>query len=99
ATLLDGRSVAVKVQRPDIRNQIAMDLEVLIDLAAFLDRHTDIAKRYMLHATIEEFLKVILKELDFKQEAQNLVVLGENLREYEKIVVPMPVDEYTTSKV
>ena len=99
ATLLDGRSVAVKVQRPDIRNQIAMDLEVLIDLAAFLDRHTDIAKRYMLHATIEEFRKVILKELDFKQEAQNLVVLGENLREYEKIVVPMPVDEYTTSKV
>ena len=70
AILLDGRSVAVKVQRPDIRNQIAMDLDVLIDLAAFLDRHTDIAKRYMLHATIEEFRKVILKELDFKQEAR-----------------------------
>ena len=99
AVLLDGRSVAVKVQRPDIRNQIAMDLDVLIDLAAFLDRHTDIAKRYMLHTTIEEFRKVILKELDFKQEARNLVVLGENLREFEKIVVPMPVDEYTTSKV
>ena len=99
AVLLDGRSVAVKVQRPGIRNQIAMDLDVLFDLAAFLDRHTDIAKRYMLRATIEEFRKVILKELDFKQEARNLVVLGENLREYEKIVVPMPVEEYTTSKV
>lgn len=99
ATLLDGRSVAVKVQRPDIRNQIAMDLDVLIDLAAFLDRHSDIAKRYMFHATIEEFRKVLLKELDFKQEAQNLVVLGENLRGFEKIVVPMPVDAYTTSKV
>jgi predicted unusual protein kinase regulating ubiquinone biosynthesis (AarF/ABC1/UbiB family) len=99
AILLDGRSVAVKVQRPGIRDQIAMDLDVLIDLGGFLDKHISLAKRYMLRETIEEFRKAILRELDFKQEAQNLITLAENLREYEKIVVPMPVDAYTTSKV
>jgi predicted unusual protein kinase regulating ubiquinone biosynthesis (AarF/ABC1/UbiB family) len=99
AVLLDGRSVAVKVQRPGIRDQITLDLEVLIELAGFLDRHIDVVKRYALQATIEEFRKAILRELDFKQEAQNLKILGENLREYEKIVVPMPVDACTTSKV
>jgi predicted unusual protein kinase regulating ubiquinone biosynthesis (AarF/ABC1/UbiB family) len=99
AVLLDGRSVAVKVQRPGIHDRIAMDLKVLIELAGFLDRHTDVAKRYMLQATMEEFGKAVLNELDFRQEARNLVVLEENLREFGKIVVPMPIDAFTTSKV
>ncbi len=99
AILLDGRSVAVKVQRPGIHDQIVMDLDVLIDLAGFLDRHTDVAKRYMLQATMEEFRKAILREPDSGQEAPNLVILAENLREYEKIVVPMPIETLTTSKV
>lgn len=99
AVLRDGRSVAVKVQRPGIHNQIIMDLDVLIDLCGFLDRHTDVAKRYMLQTTVEEFRKAILRELDFRREARNLVILAENLREYEKIVVPMPIEALTTSKV
>jgi predicted unusual protein kinase regulating ubiquinone biosynthesis (AarF/ABC1/UbiB family) len=99
AVLIDGRSVAVKVQRPGIRKQIATDLDMLIDLAGFLDRHIDVARRYMLQATIEEFRKAVLRELDFRQEALNLVLLADNLREYDKIVVPMPIDAFTTSKV
>ncbi len=99
AILLDGRSVAVKVQRPGIRDQIALDLDVLLELAGFLDRHIDMAKRFMLQETIEEFRKALVRELDFKEEAQNLVILSENLEEYEKIVVPLPVHAYTTSKV
>ncbi|SPF50157.1 ABC-1 domain protein [Syntrophobacter sp. SbD1] len=99
AILLDGRSVAVKVQRPGIRDQIALDLDVLLELAGFLDRHIDVAKRFMLQETIEEFRKALVQELDFKEEAQNLVILSENLEEYEKIVVPLPVHAYTTSKV
>lgn len=99
AVLLDGRLVAVKVQRPGIRHQITIDLELLFDLAEFLDRHSDMAKRYMLPETIEEFRKAILRELDFEQEAQNLMLLAENLTEYDKIVVPLPIEAYTTSKV
>ena len=99
AVLFDGRSVAVKVQRPGIHDQIVMDLDVLTDLTGFLDRHTDVAKRYMLQATMEEFRSAVLRELDFRREARNLVLLAENLREYKKIVVPLPIDAYTTSKV
>ncbi len=99
AILPDGRSVAVKVQRPGIRDRIAMDLEVLNELGGFLDKHISAARRYMLRETIEEFRKAILRELDFRQEAQNLVALSENLKGYVKIVVPLPVDAYTTSRV
>ena len=41
AALRDGRRVAVKVQRPDIREQIVKDLEALREIAAFADQHTE----------------------------------------------------------
>jgi len=99
AVLQDGRHVAVKVQRPDIRGQIVADLDALEDLAEFLDKHTTMGKRYMLQETLGEFRKALLREMDFRQEAQNLNLLGENLRDYDLIVVPSPIEEYTTSRV
>lgn len=99
AILRDGRQVAVKVQRPGIPSRIARDLEVFLDVASFLDRHVDAARRFMLHETIGEFRNAIIKELDFSQEARNLVTLAENLKDYKSIVVPSPVKELTTSKV
>jgi predicted unusual protein kinase regulating ubiquinone biosynthesis (AarF/ABC1/UbiB family) len=38
-------------------------------------------------------------ELDYRREAHNLTVLGENLAGFERIVVPSPVDGYTTARV
>jgi len=99
ATLRDGRTVAVKVQRPNIRDQIVKDLDAFEDVAEFLDKHTVAGRRYMLQATLGEFRKAILRELDFRQEAQNLNILGNNLKQYEHIVVPKPIEEYTTSLV
>ena len=40
AILHNGRPVAVKVQRPGIRKEIAEDMEVLTDIARFADEHT-----------------------------------------------------------
>jgi predicted unusual protein kinase regulating ubiquinone biosynthesis (AarF/ABC1/UbiB family) len=99
AKLSDGRLVAVKVQRPHIRDQIIKDLDAFEDVAEFLDKHTATAKRYMLQATLAEFRKAILRELDFRQEAQNLTILRNNLGNYRHIVVPSPIEEYTTSRV
>src|SRR4051794_2936818 len=44
ARLRDGRAVAVKVQRPNVREAMVDDLEALEDIAAFLDDHTEIGK-------------------------------------------------------
>ncbi len=99
AQLLDGREVAVKVQRPDIRDQMMEDLDAFHDLAEFLENHTDIAKKVMLIATLEEFRKSLIRELDYRQEAHNLRTLAENLKEFDHLVVPLPIDDYTTSRV
>ena len=41
----------------------------------------------------------MLRELDFKLEANNLLAFAENLREFERIVIPDPVENFTTSRV
>jgi predicted unusual protein kinase regulating ubiquinone biosynthesis (AarF/ABC1/UbiB family) len=99
ARLRDGRRVVVKVQRPGIRQVILEDLEIFNDIAAAVDKHTDIGRRYAFEDMLEEFRKTLLRELDYQWEARNLRTLGENLRAYERIIVPEPVNDYTTSRV
>ena len=99
ATLRDGRTVAVKVQRPGIREQIVEDLESFAEIAGVLDRHSEAGKLYQFERMVEEFRKSLLRELDYRQEAQNLLALRENLSEFPRIVVPGPVEDYTTSRV
>jgi predicted unusual protein kinase regulating ubiquinone biosynthesis (AarF/ABC1/UbiB family) len=99
ATLRDGRDVALKIQRPGIREQVLADLEALADIAAFLVEHTDPGQRYNVDQLFEEFRKSMLRELDFRQEASHLIALRRNLQEIEEICVPEPVLGYSTSRV
>ena len=71
AVTLDGRTVAVKVQRPGIRPVIEQDLEILKDLAAFLDRHVTSLSSLNPVSVAKEFGKTLHKELDFTHEASN----------------------------
>ncbi|PYS91268.1 MAG: ABC transporter [Acidobacteria bacterium] len=99
AELRAGRPVVVKVQRPGIREIIVADLDALGELAAFLDEHTETGRRYDFTIMLGELRKSLLRELDYREEAANLVTLGESLSEFELIVVPSPVADYTTSRV
>ena len=99
ATLRDGRAVAVKVQRPGIREQIVEDLEAFTEIAVVLDRHSDAGKLYQFEKMVDEFRKTILRELDYRQEAQNLVALRKNLEGFPRIFVPAPIEDYTTTRV
>ena len=99
ARLRTGRLVAVKVQRPGIREEVLCDLEALEDIAEFLDKHTEAGRRYEFCGMLDQFRKSLLRELDYKQEAQHLAILANNLREFEQLVVPDAIPDYTTSRV
>jgi predicted unusual protein kinase regulating ubiquinone biosynthesis (AarF/ABC1/UbiB family) len=96
ATLRDGRRVVVKVQRPNIRKQIADDFEVLDQIAEFVDAHTELGRRYRFLKILDEFRSSIRQELNYDREAQNLIVLAANLKEFELIQVPQPVPDYSS---
>ena len=99
AEMRDGREVVVKVQRPDIREVIVADLEALGEIAHFLDLHTELGKRYEFDNMLLNLRKSLLRELDFTVEANNLHTIGENLAEFENIIVPEPVDDFTTTRI
>lgn len=99
AQLRDGRPVVVKIQRPDIRPAIAEDFEVLQQIAAMLDAHTEAGQRYRFSDVVEEFRTTIQNELDYELEAHNLSALGRNLEEFDLIQIPQPVLDYTTRTV
>jgi len=99
ARLRDGRQVAVKVQRPGIREAMLEDLDALDEIAEFLDKHTAAGKRYEFCQMLDQFRKSLLRELDYRQEATNLTIIGKHLREFERVIVPAPILDYSTSRV
>ena len=99
ARMRDGRPVAVKVQRPDIQLRIEQDLEAITEIAGFADRHVEAARRLGLQSMVEEFRHAMLAELDYTAEAANLEVLAANLADFDRIVVPCPVPDFTTRRV
>ncbi len=99
ATLRDGRLVAVKVQRPGIAKQVQQDLDVLDQIAALADEHTQAGRRYEFQPMVREFRKALALELDYRQEASHLKTLGQNLAGFDRISVPLPVDRYVSPRV
>jgi ubiquinone biosynthesis protein len=99
AVLRGGRTVAVKVQRPGIREQIVKDLDALTDVVEFMDQHTKQGRKYEPARVLEEFRRTLLSELDYGREARNMATLDANLAEFERIIVPRPVEDYSTGRV
>jgi ubiquinone biosynthesis protein len=99
AILHDGRPVVIKVQRPGIRARMVQDLDVLAEVAEFLDNHTEVGRRADYSSVLEEFRKMLLRELDYRQEAQNLLLLNKNLAAFEHIIVPKPIEDFSSSRV
>jgi ubiquinone biosynthesis protein len=99
AKLKDGTKVAVKVQRPDIRKVIDLDLAILHDLARFTEKHvTDLSGMNPV-GVVEEFSDTLLKELDFTHEADNAARYRTQFKGNRAIKVPKVYEEYSTSRV
>lgn len=99
AVLRDGRAVAVKVQRPGIRAQVVDDMEVIDELASFVAEHTRFGRQLGFQDLAKEFRRSTMAELDYTKEAANLRLIGENLADLDRIRIPRPIDDYTTSTV
>lgn len=99
AILPSGKKVAVKVQRKDIQKTILEQLEAFKQICTFLENNSEWGKKYQILQKFGTLETILLKELDYTKEANNLKILARNLQEFEKMVVPLPVDKYTTSRV
>jgi len=99
AELHSGRPVAVKVQRPGIAKQFMEDLNTLDELTALAVNHLETAKTYAIDEVFAELRRILINELDYKKEAQNLKTLKRNLQQFEHLIIPAPVSDYSSTRV
>lgn len=99
ATLRDGREVAVKVQRPDVEQQIAQDLDILLGIARAADRITSVGRRVQFSEWVREFRVMLLAELDYREEADNLERFSQHFDAYPQLFVPMPLRDLCSRRV
>ena len=99
AVLRDGRVMAIKVQRPGIREIVVEDMAAMREAAAFLERRTKAGRRYELARVVDELRRTLYGELDFTREAANLRALSDNLAVFPSLVVPTPYEDYSSERV
>lgn len=95
ATLTDGSEVVFKVQRPNIRELIEVDLTILQNIAERAEKTFPYLKPYNPKGLIEEFSKQMRKELDFILDGKNAEKIGLNLKHHQQIKVPKIYWEYS----
>jgi len=97
AKLQDGTSVVLKIQRPDIKKIIDVDLEILNDLAQILSKHTQGLANQDPVAIVNEFDRSIHRELDFLQEGRNIQRFGRMFADDPTVFIPTYYPEFSTS--
>lgn len=99
ATLPDGQDVVIKVQRPDIRKTIEVDLEIMLYLATLLERNVMEFSLYHPVKIVEEFARTIEKEIDYTIEATNMERFARQFSENPDVYIPKVYRDTTTSRV
>ena len=96
AILPTGKTVAVKIKRPGIDEQIEADLEIMRQFAGFIDSYTNFFAVLSAREIIEEFETQMRKELDFVEEFLSLKKFAADYEDNDTVMVPKAYDGYTT---
>lgn len=94
-----GNEVVVKIQKPDIEEQIDTDISIMYDIAALIEKFIKEADIYQPVCIVQEFEKMLKKELNFFLEAHNIERFRKNFENEKDIYVPFVYKELTTKKV
>lgn len=99
AESLEGKQVAVKVQRPGIDDLVKVDLEIMFHLAYLLERYVQGMDVLNPVGICEEFERTILKELDFSLEASQMERFAQASQDLSIFYVPKVHRAYTSRMV
>ncbi|MCK5510626.1 AarF/ABC1/UbiB kinase family protein, partial [Candidatus Parcubacteria bacterium] len=99
AKLPNGEIVAVKIQRPNIKERIKSDISILFDLVKFMEKRLIRGHIYQPIEIVKEFSKTIKQELDFVSEGRNIDKFRINFKNNETVHIPKVYWQLTTSKI
>ncbi|CAK8712776.1 Ubiquinone biosynthesis protein [Candidatus Electrothrix laxa] len=93
------RDVVVKVQRPGLENIIAVDLEILAQIATLMEDHFEEVQGHQPTAIVEEFALSLSREIDFTTELANIHHFSRLLSDNPTIYVPEVFPELSTERI
>ncbi len=99
ASLRSGRQVVLKVQRPGLERIFRLDLEVMQQLAALVQRHPRWGRGRDWVGIAQECRRVLLRELDFRLEAEHAARFRQQFLDDPGIRVPAVVWELSGRRV
>ena len=99
ATLLNGEEVCVKVRRTGIEKKIALDLSLMNFFAIRAQKNNPEIEAINLVGVVKEFGRTITQELNFRNEASNVIRFRYDFEGEPDIYVPKVYQEYTTERI
>jgi ubiquinone biosynthesis protein len=99
ATLLDGRHVAVKVQRPGLEEMISTDIAAMTYLVALGEKLFPRLLALDLPVIVSEFADSLNQETDFSREARSIQLFRAALADLPDLWIPSVVAEYSSGSV
>ena len=99
ATLPNGRTVAVKVQRPNAPGQIDSDIALMYQAAKLVKERIHALDFIDANAIVDEFARSIKHELDYRLEGRNAMGFHKNFAGHPHVAVPKVYWSYTRSRV
>ena len=97
--LHNGEEVAVKVQRPHIKQKISIDLVLMKVLAEQVVKSNPELASFNVIGFVEDFGSIIQKELDFTNEASNMMRFSEMFKHDEHCYIPKVYTHFSTQKL
>ncbi|MFH1779870.1 MAG: AarF/ABC1/UbiB kinase family protein [Candidatus Micrarchaeota archaeon] len=99
AVLMNGTEVVIKIQRPGIQEVVEEDLQILLDIARFLEANFAEAKYYQPVDFVRQFSSTLRKEMDYVHELRNAQKFAKNFEKDKEVRIPCVYPEFTTKKV
>jgi ubiquinone biosynthesis protein len=99
ATLADHTKTVIKVQRPEAREQIEQDLALLEVFAEKVADRPGLRQVVDMQAVFEHLSVSLHRELDFRQEAENIARMGEVIASFPRLRVPNVYTDYSTARL
>lgn len=93
------RDVIVKVNRPNIREIVDRDIEVLRKLLPLAIRFVDKNIAFSAESMFAQFTETVYEEMDYKIEAENLMRIKKNLSDERKLIIPNVYPDRSTNRV
>ena len=99
ATLHDGTQVVVKVQRPNIYDQMKADVGIMINAAQVISRRSQALRAVDLPGMVEQFGANAIRELNYSGEAYNAFRLEKNMAGCPGVHIPRVYTDYSTGRL